>query len=120
MILFLDTSVILAACGSAMGASREIFRLAALNKWRLLASPYVVEEVLRNLPRLHSSALVRWRTLRSDLGLAADVLTLEWPAVFPVPKDRPILFTALASADVLITRDRRDFGRVIAGQLRQS
>jgi predicted nucleic acid-binding protein len=52
MKLFLDTSVLLAASGSSDGASREIFRLAPFNGWTLLATPYVVEEVLRNLPKL--------------------------------------------------------------------
>jgi hypothetical protein len=50
MRLFLDTSVLLAASGSATGASREIFRLASANEWALVATPYAVEEVLRNLP----------------------------------------------------------------------
>jgi predicted nucleic acid-binding protein len=31
MKLFLDTSVLLAACGSEKGVSRELFRLASLN-----------------------------------------------------------------------------------------
>jgi len=43
MRLFLDTSVLLAASGSASGASRQIFRLAAANSWWLIATPYVVE-----------------------------------------------------------------------------
>jgi hypothetical protein len=39
-----------------------------------------------------------------------DVLTLDHPAVFPVGKDRPILFSALAWADILLTLDENDFG----------
>ena len=42
-----------------------------------------------------------------------DVLTIDKPAVFPVSKDRPILFSALATADVLLTLDRADFGRLL-------
>ena len=56
MRLFLDTSVLLAASGSATGVSREVFRLAPANDWRLVATPYVVEEVLRNFPELALSA----------------------------------------------------------------
>ncbi|MFM7107506.1 MAG: hypothetical protein ACKOZU_02700 [Planctomycetaceae bacterium] len=41
------------------------------------------------------------------------MLTIDKPAVFPVEKDRPILFGALASADVLLTLDRVDFGRLL-------
>jgi len=62
--LFLDTSVLLSAAGSARGASREIFRLAAGNGWLLLATPYVVEEVVRNLPTFSIEASTEWIRLR--------------------------------------------------------
>jgi hypothetical protein len=45
MRLFLDASVLLAASGSATGASRHLIRLAPANQWSLFATPYVVEEV---------------------------------------------------------------------------
>lgn len=45
MNLFLDTSVLLAASGSALGASREIFRRAPANGWTLMTTPYALEEV---------------------------------------------------------------------------
>lgn len=109
MRLFLDTSVLLAASGSTKGASREIFRLAKANQWNLLATPYVLEELLRNLPGLPLSASSDWLRLRHDLVVVDDVLTLTQPAVFPVAKDRPVLFSALAWADVLLTLDRGDF-----------
>jgi hypothetical protein len=44
------------------------------------------------------------------------VLTIDKPAVFPVEKDRPILFSALASADVLLTLDRAGFRRLLGGR----
>ena len=113
MRLFLDTSVLLAACGSARGGSREIFRRAAVNCWTLVSTPYVVEETLRNLPRLPVSASADWVRLRADLLLMDDVLTLDRPVVFPAAKDRPILFSALAWADALLTLDRGDFSEVI-------
>jgi predicted nucleic acid-binding protein len=109
MRLFLDTSVLLAASGSVKGASREVFRLAPANGWALVATAYVVEEVLRNLPELPLAASADWVRLRSDLLAMDDVLTLDRPAVFPVVKDRPILFSALAWADALLTHDRGDF-----------
>jgi hypothetical protein len=37
---FLDTSVLLAACGSLTGASLEIFRRASDNGWILVATQY--------------------------------------------------------------------------------
>lgn len=42
-----------------------------------------------------------------------DVWTLDRPAVFGPAKDRPVLFTAAAWADVLLTLDRADFGSLI-------
>jgi hypothetical protein len=42
-----------------------------------------------------------------------DVLTLDRAVVFEPAKDRPILFTALAWADVLLTLDRADFGALL-------
>jgi len=113
--LFLDTSVLLSAAGSARGASREIFRLAAGNGWLLLATPYVVEEVVRNLPTFSIEASTEWIRLRQQIMLLDDVVTLDRPAVFPAGKDRPILFGALAWADVLLTLDQSDFGSVLGG-----
>lgn len=109
MRLFLDTSVLLAASGSANGASREIFRLGSPNQWTLIATPYVVEEIRHNLPSFPANATADWNRLRADLMLMDDVFTVDRPAVFAPAKDRPILFSALAWADVLLTLDRGDF-----------
>jgi predicted nucleic acid-binding protein len=108
--LFLDTSVLLSACGSEKGASREIFRLAPSKNWTLIATPYGLQEVEQNLYRLPSGAQASWEKLQPNLLILADVLTLDRPAVFGPAKDRPILFSALAWADVLLTRDQNDFG----------
>lgn len=109
MKLFLDTSVLLAACGSEKGASRELFRLAPLNEWTLMTTPYVLQETERNLPKLSPAADSAWQALKPDLVLRDDILTLNQLAVFPVTKDRPVLLSALAWADVLLTLDRNDF-----------
>ena len=110
MRLFLDTSVLLAACGSLAGASREIFRRAEANDWILITIPFAIEEVLRNLSDFPASASANWLQLRPSLLVMDDVLTLDRPAVFPAGKDRPILFSALAWADILLTLDWGDFG----------
>jgi predicted nucleic acid-binding protein len=116
MRLFLDTSVLLAASGSAKGASREIFRLVSPNQWTLIATPYVVEEVRRNLPNFPASVGADWNQLRGDLLLMDDVFTVDRPAVFAPAKDRPILFSALAWADVLLTLDRGDFETLLGSE----
>ena len=61
----------------ASGASREVFRRASANAWVLVATPYVVEEVLRNLPDLPFAASGDWVRLRPELVVMDDVLTLE-------------------------------------------
>ena len=116
MKLFLDTSVLLAACGSEKGASREVFRLAPLNDWTLITTPYVLHETERNLPKLPAAAVAVWNTLQPELLICDDVLTLNQLAVFPVTKDRPVLFSALAWADVLLTLDRNDFTTLLGDE----
>jgi hypothetical protein len=116
MRLFLDTSVLLAACGSAKGASREVFRLASAHDWALIATPYVIEEVLHNLPLLPANATSAWGHLRAALTVRDDILTLDRAAVFPASKDRPVLFGGLAWSDVLLTLDKADFGRLLGGE----
>ena len=111
--MFLDTSVLLTACASSAGASYEIFRLAQDRGWVLIATPYVIGEVLNNLPEFPASASAQWAKLRANLLLLDDVLTLDRPAIFPAGKDRPILFSALAWADVLLTRDTGDFSAIM-------
>lgn len=91
MNLFLDTSVLLAACGSAKGASR-------------------------NLVKLPAAATADWVRLRQQLKIVDDVVSLDRPVVFLAGKDRPILFTALAWSDALITLDRDDFAKFLGGE----
>ena len=66
MNLFLDASVVLAACGRPSGASRAVFDLALRNGWTLMTSPYVVSEVTRNLPRLPAQAALDWAQFGSE------------------------------------------------------
>jgi predicted nucleic acid-binding protein len=112
--VFLDSSVVLASCGRAGGASRALFELADARGWRLLTSEYVIREVEKNVRlRMPSTAQAEWRRLRHALALVPDVLTFHWPVVFPSTKDKPVLFAAAAAADVLVTLDRADFGGVM-------
>ena len=115
MKLFLDASVLLAACGRPAGGSHAVCDLAAGQGWRLLTSNYVMHEVEKNVRlRLPASAQGEWERLKPLLEVTADVVTFDWPVVFPAAKDRPVLFTAAATADVLLTLDRADFGPVMA------
>ncbi len=57
-----------------------------------------------------------WSKLRPAIQLMDDVLTLDRPVIFESVKDRPILFSALAWADVLLTLDRDDFGSLMGSR----
>jgi hypothetical protein len=113
MKVFPDTSVLLAACGSEIGASREFFRIARKETWAVVTTPFVLEEVENNIPDFGSDAMAFWHQTKANLAVCRDVLTMEWPSVFSRTKDRPVLFGAFAWADVLLTLDRRDFGGLI-------
>jgi len=114
--LFLDTSVLLAACGSVKGSSRAIFHLAAGAGWTLMSSPYALGEVMRNLGKLPVVATADWVRLRQQLVIVDDVVSLDRAVVFSASKDRPVLFTALAWSDALLTLDREDFAKFLGGE----
>lgn len=116
MKLFLDSSVVLAACGRATGASRLLFEQCDAHGWTLQTSSYVLREVNGNLRNLPSSAGGAWAVLRDKLQLVPDVVSFHWVAVFAPAKDRPILFTAAAWSEVLLTLDRRDFSGLLGTQ----
>jgi len=111
--LFLDSSVVLAACGSAAGASRAVIEAASAQRWQLLTSDYVMAEVEANLDALPAGGADQWPRIRDTLQKVPDVLSFDWPVVFAPARDRPILFTACAWAEVLLTLDRRDFADLL-------
>ena len=107
--------MLLSACGSSLGASREIFSVARQRDWTLVATPYVIQEVLKNLNKLPREATAVWVRLRTELVILDDVVTLDRPVIFEAGKDRPILFSALAWSDVLLTLDKTDFAGFLGG-----
>ncbi|MBC7785578.1 MAG: hypothetical protein H7144_17230 [Burkholderiales bacterium] len=115
MNIFLDSSVLLAACGRATGASRAVIDQSATRGWTLLTSSYVIDEVEINLKKLGEAAINEWPLLKVRLHVVPDILSFHWVNVFAPAKDRPILFTAAAFSDVLLTLDRRDFGELFGG-----
>lgn len=119
MRLFLDTSVLLAACGSATGASRYVCERGADHGWNLLSSGYCLNETLRNLSKLDAGAAAAWQSaVTPNLEVVSDALSLDQALVFPKTKDRPVVISALAArADALLTLDRADFQRVLGRQV---
>lgn len=116
MKLFLDTSVLLAAAGSATGSSRALFTYAPAQQWTLLGSPYVTAEVVKNLHKVGKEAVENWDLLRPQLLVVKDVFAAPQPVNFTAAKDRPVLLTSLAFADVLLTLDKADFGPFLGGK----
>jgi len=119
--LFLDTSVLLAAAGSAGGASLFVITEADAQGWELVTADYCVDEVRRNLPKLNPAAPNAWRqTISPALEITQVRLALDKPLVFPKAKDRPVVISALAErCKWLLTLDETDFhgnlGREIYG-----
>lgn len=121
MRLFLDTSVFLAASGSARGASRFLITNAKTHGWELVSSDYCDEETRRNLPKLGRSAATAWKNqIAPRVRFVRADLALDKPLVFPKAKDRPVVITALATrSEWLLTLDEGDFhtklGREVYG-----
>jgi len=113
--LFLDTSVLLAAAGSATGASRAVFAYAGPQHWTLLTSRYCLAEAEKNLSKLPPAAAQVWsRTLRAGLTIVTDAVVINKPLALARGKDKPVLITALAEAcDYLLTLDRADFAALL-------
>ena len=93
-----------------------IFNSAADCGWGLLATPYAVHEVEANVPDLGAAAEKAWPVLLAQITIVPDVFTADRPVVFSPSKDRPILLSALAWADVLLTLDRADFVELLGQQ----
>ena len=71
---------------------------------------------MRNLAKFPPAATHEWLRLRPQLVLMDDVVSLNQIVVFPVAKDRPVLLTALAWSQVLLTLDREDFTGLLGRQ----
>lgn len=119
MKLFLDTSVLLAAAGSAKGASRNLIEEARAHQWTLLSAPYCLEEAVRNARKIGPKAPAALAQLvLPKLVLVPTELAFNKALVFPKAKDRPVLLSALgADADCLLTLDETDFQIAIGSQV---
>ena len=120
MRLFVDTSVLLAAAGSARGASRFLITEASAQGWVLISADYCDEEGRRNLAKIGTSEATWRKIIAPALQFTTVRLALDKPLVFPKAKDRPVVISALAArCEWLLTLDETDFhgnlGREIYG-----
>ena len=78
MRLFLDSSVLLAASGSASGAARLLFNEATVAGWSLVTSDYCLRETEHNVSKLGASGLSAWCTVvRPALTIHGTHLVLD-------------------------------------------
>jgi predicted nucleic acid-binding protein len=110
--VFLDASVLFAACYSSTGSSRDLLLRAIEGEIQLILSEHVLMEVERNLAQKAPEALSVFQTL-VDL-VAPEVVgnpsleELQRAAAYTELKDAPIVAAATkAGADYLTTWDRR-------------
>ena len=110
MRLFLDSSVILSACGSEKSLSRLITLLAPERGWTLVSSAYCRAETSRNVAKFGAPAMAHWDALRAELIWVPDALTTKRPLLLTAAKDKPVLISAMADrSQVLLTLDTGDF-----------
>lgn len=108
--VFLDSSVILSACGSEKSLSRLITLLAKERGWRLISSAYCRVETTRNVGKFGAKATEHWAGLRPQLEWVPDALTSKRPLLLTASKDKAVLISALADrSKVLLTLDIGDF-----------
>lgn len=107
-MFFSTLNVIFSACYEPNHRFLEFWRISEI---LVLTSLYVVDEVRRNCESQQHSR--RLEALLDQTMLVSDPIHDVLPAGVTLPaKDKPILAAAVdASADLLITGDKRHFGR---------
>lgn len=117
MRLFCDANVLFAAAVAPEGRSAALLELASATDHEAVASPHPIEEAARNLRLKRPEALEAFE--RGVLPKVTPVPEahpdrVEDAAVHGLPpQDTPILAAAIScGADVLVTGDRRHFGRL--------
>ena len=118
MRVFLDSSVVLSACGSKKSLSRLITLIANERGWHLVSSACCRAEVARNVGKFGDEATAYWTTLRTKLEWVPDALTSKRPLLLTAAKDKPVLISALADrSKVLLTLDLGDFGPLLGTEV---
>lgn len=121
MLLFLDANVLFIASISPDGASRALVRSSARGACSLAASPFAMDEARRNITVKRSDQLPELDEVLASVGFVGDAHPglLAWASRYVVAKDAPILAAAIgARADVLVTGDRKHFGRLFGRAVR--
>ena len=117
MRLFLDANILFLAGYSRTSPVHDLLALGRAGACELVASGYAVEEARRNLAaKAPVGAVESLGAALADVTSVAEArapaLEVAATAVLTDPADVPILAAAIqCRADVLVTGDRRAFGR---------
>jgi len=115
--LFLDANILFLAGYSRTSPVHDLLALGRAGACELVASGYAVEEARRNLAAKAPAGAVESLTaaladVTSVAEARAPALEVAATALLTDPADVPILAAAIqCRADVLVTGDRRAFGR---------
>jgi predicted nucleic acid-binding protein len=116
--VFLDSSVLLSACGSERSLSRLITEIANERKWALVSAAYCRAETAKNLGKFGSAAGKHWKSLQRKVVWTPNALTTRRPLLLAASKDKPVLISALAErCDLLLTLDKGDFGILLGTEV---
>ena len=122
MKLFLDANVIFSAAHREEGRSQDLVSLARAGHCALLTSTHALEKARRNLELKSGGFEHRLADVLAQLTVIAEApaAVVEWAKAQGLPlKDAPILAAAAhARAELLVTGDTRDFGRLFGRTLR--
>lgn len=114
--LFLDANVLFSAAYSPSGRAAALLRLARAGHCRLVTSRHAIEEATRNLTLKAPGRAAELTAVRDAVETAAEAApkVVSWAAASGLPEcDAPVLAAAVtARADLLVTGDRRHFGRL--------
>jgi predicted nucleic acid-binding protein len=112
--IFLDSSIILSACGSTKSLSRLITEIAKERGWNLVSAVYCRAETVKNLAKFAPQATAHWQNLQTRIEWLPNALTRKRPLLLTASKDKPVLISALAAKpDILLTLDARDFALLL-------
>jgi uncharacterized protein len=106
----LDTNVLISALGF-QGAVKKAWSLAEEDKFDLFLSPFILQELEKNLVKKADFTIEEARLLIDDVAQVANIIEphSKVSAISSKESDNRILECALdAKADVLVTGDLRD------------
>lgn len=116
MRLFLDANILFSAAWRDDNPAERLLGLAANGYCALVTSRLAIEEARRNLRAQRATRVANLDALLTAVEVCVDPVPadLERAQLHGLPdKDVPILAAAIvASADALVTGDRRHFGRL--------